>query len=1632
MMKKALIAFVLALGFASGGFAQTATGIYPYSTYGGGPFDAVNLGPLNVHFQIPVTVKAGRGTPFSYTLTYDSLIWSTVTSNGVTSWQPDGNMGWGVQTQPATGYVTYGVAHRSCNLGTSQHPIIIYYNLYTFRSYRDILGATHPINASVVDNTLCPAASGYQTSMTGIATTDGSGYKFDVNSTPSATVHPRTGGATTPPLNSSSGNGAFTDTNGNQISISSGSNTTFTDTLGATALTISGTAPNPVTLIYTSPVGSASFTINYTSTQNIQTNFGCSSIGEYSGSANLISSIVLPDNTSYSFTYEPTPSNSGSVTGRIASVTLPTGGTISYSYTGSNNGIICGDGSTAGLTRTLSGNIDNAGTFQYARAGTAPSSTTTVTDPLGQSSSVFNFQEVTDTASSLNFYYETQRQLYDGSSSNGTSLRQSAQTCYNGAASPCTSTAITLPISRRTVYTSVYDQSGINPVQAERDTFYNAAGLVTESDEYDFGNANSGPGTLSRKTLVTYTSPGNNMVRPSTLTVQDGNSNPFSQIAYSYDETALAATSGAPQHDYTNFSTSFTQRGNPTTVQQWVSGTTFIATTNTYDDLGNLRTTSDAGGHQTTLDYTDSYNDGLNHNTQAFATTVTMPVTSINNVSHVVKSKFYWPSAMLYQSIGQSGQTITYHYDNMWRTTEVDLPDGGETTVTYTAFQSGSFASVETNRLVDTSGNFAHSFVEFDGFGRPDRTAFFNTTNFDQVDTCYNASGQVSWVSYAYLGQGWGGHPKVCNGPNGPFGDSFSYDALGRQTSVTHSDLTTVITSYSGRAVEVQDEGNGSGTRVTHVYQQDGLGRTTSVCELAASIFNIVSMTTCGNFDLAGGANGITTSYVYDALDRVTQVSQGALTARQLAYDGLSHVIGEIIPEVNNKACTVSDGNSYSVCYNYDSEGKLIARVRPRPNQAAGGTALTTTSYSYDELHRLRIVNYNDDATENTPARVFFYDPTGAFGQMSAAISENHALNVGYTFDNLGYDSMGRVTSDQQTVAVPSPSWVQKTFTYNYNLLGEPLTANFSNFSLTNTYNSAARLTQVQSSLNDATHPPTLFSNPQYNQFGELTSDALGNGVNETFGYDLRGREISVSAVKGMSTVYSLGGPGTGNTMTYTPNSGLSAANDSVNGNWSYGYDALSRIASASKSGGASLSFDIDRNANRWHQNPSGQGAQLSFDSSTNHVASGNGVTYDAAGNVINDGTHSYTYDAEYRITKVDGGTTATYLYDAFGRRAQRVVGPNTYDELYDLGGNVVVELTPSGAAAGYEVFMGGRHLATYSSNLTFFAHTDWLGTERVRTDPGGNVAVSCISNPYGDNQVCTGNDQSRIHYAGMEYDSESSLYHTLFRYYNPRLGLWMTPDPAGMGATNLADPQSLNRSAYVGNSPINSLDPLGRSYAKVDEPTPQIDPFALLNAYFSWYNNLFIPGSNGLPANTSDYDFNAIDSALVSALAASGGGVSLSGGGGALSGETLGFPSGLGIPPVGLGSILGGVLGVPNTDPLCDFVPNCGTQPVAGFSSGGGAAAAGAIGGTIICQLAEPCGVVEDIGLILIGVGALLDSITQSNDNTIGRCQKVRQDCLDKCWEQVQPMKVPSSDKPGLLRKCMRKCMTDNGCPNF
>jgi hypothetical protein len=82
---------------------QVATGFPVYGSFGGGTFDTVDNANNNVHFEIPVINKAGRGMPLTYKLTYDSSIWTPVGSSGSQVWTPAAQWGWNSMGSPSTG-----------------------------------------------------------------------------------------------------------------------------------------------------------------------------------------------------------------------------------------------------------------------------------------------------------------------------------------------------------------------------------------------------------------------------------------------------------------------------------------------------------------------------------------------------------------------------------------------------------------------------------------------------------------------------------------------------------------------------------------------------------------------------------------------------------------------------------------------------------------------------------------------------------------------------------------------------------------------------------------------------------------------------------------------------------------------------------------------------------------------------------------------------------------------------------------------------------------------------------------------------------------------------------------------------------------------------------------------------------------------------------------------------------------------------------------------------------------------------------------------------------------------------------------------------------------------------------------
>jgi hypothetical protein len=341
-------------------------------------------------------------------------------------------------------------------------------------------------------------------------------------------------------------------------------------------------------------------TLNY-SNYTVQTAFLCSILTDYGPTTvQLVSSIRMTDGSTYSFTYEPTPGQTGKTTGRIASVTLPTGGVITYAYP-SGGGINFYEGSNQILKRnttdfhlSYNSQITNTSSAK-CNPGTITSSITTATDPLGNAT-VINF--------GAGDKYETKRQVYTGSST----LLETIETCYNGASFPCTSTGPAFPITRRTVRHEFPDTTGkVN----ETDTDLTVSGLVTDVYEYDFGSGS--PGSLVRHTATTYAI----YNRPATVTVSDASGATQSQTSYFYDETTPTPTTNTPQHVAVT-----APRGNLTTVKKLVSGTTTIQKTTTYFDTGTVATDTDfkVPANVTTYGY------GANSCGNSYPDTVTNPL----------------------------------------------------------------------------------------------------------------------------------------------------------------------------------------------------------------------------------------------------------------------------------------------------------------------------------------------------------------------------------------------------------------------------------------------------------------------------------------------------------------------------------------------------------------------------------------------------------------------------------------------------------------------------------------------------------------------------------------------------------------------------------------------------------------------------------------------------------------------------------------------------------------------------------------------------------------------------------------------------------------------------------------------
>ncbi|MBX3720201.1 MAG: VCBS repeat-containing protein [Turneriella sp.] len=141
---------------------------------------------------------------------------------------------------------------------------------------------------------------------------------------------------------------------------------------------------------------------------------------------------------------------------------------------------------------------------------------------------------------------------------------------------------------------------------------------------------------------------------------------------------------------------------------------------------------------------------------------------------------------------------------------------------------------------------------------------------------------------------------------------------------------------------------------------------------------------------------------------------------------------------------------------------------------------------------------------------------------------------------------------------------------------------------------------------------------------------------------------------------------------------------------------------------------------------------------------------------------------------------------------------------------------TTTGSTAGIPAL--GASAPTYNDTTlggmpvtgTFFLVPNHLGSTALVTDASGNTVISELHyEPYGEvvASASTGPDIIRNTYTGQVRDAESSLMYYGARYYDPKLGRFLTPDSI---VPDAMDSQGYNRYMYVKGNPVLYTDPTG------------------------------------------------------------------------------------------------------------------------------------------------------------------------------------------------------------------------------
>lgn len=761
-----------------------------------------------------------------------------------------------------------------------------------------------------------------------------------------------------------------------------------------------------------------------------------------------------------------------------------------------------------------------------------------------------------------------------------------------------------------------------------------------------------------------------------------------------------------------------------------------------------------------------------NRNTFAYPTSVT----DADNFS--ASASYHFDHGAITRITDPKGAGVSFEYDAAIRPTRINnlvnnaykryvYGDGQDYTLMFETLNGASeFYTFTWNdgagrvhgagaELPNSVGGYFVSKVVFDAMGQAVQATNPTEITGATIPAGDDAAGFI-WATQTY---DWNGRPLLTTLPYGNTLEN-TYGGCG----CAGGDVTTI-----------RDE-RGRRRRMT----MDVLRRLTQVDEL--------------NWDQTTYA---TTTYSYNGRDQITSINQAG-QSRSLTYDGYGRLQGRTTPEQG------------TMTYSYFADD-TTERITDARN--------VTSTFAYNNRHLPTSITYNvsGDPSGQTTATAqvsFGYDAAGNRTSMTDGLG-----SASYV-----YNTLSEMTSETRTFT----GLGSYTLGYSYNLSGE-LTgitgpSQFGSVTVGYNYDNAGRPTGITGS--GYAGVSSYVNSIAYRAFG-LKQMAYANGRTLSLSYDNRMRVSGwdTPGVMGWSYAYNYFNENSGR-VTYARNL-YDATLDR-----SYDYDQVGRMwashtgrearwhtgqeAYSGADGPYAENYAFDQPGNMIWRN--GWGAinsqytyspQFANNRITINPVTGAAMQYDAAGNLKNDSSQSYSFDATGQQTYASA-TALSQNYDGDGLRAKKTENgvTNYYLRSSVLGGRVVCEVNSSGNWTRGYVYLGAQMVAIQGGGVNW-VHQDPVTKSQRITNTSGTVTSIVDLDPWGGETVRSSNQVFQPHrFTSYERDANGGD-DAMLRRYQVGWNRFAQPDPYD-GSYNLADPQSFNRYVYVQNDPVGFIDPTG------------------------------------------------------------------------------------------------------------------------------------------------------------------------------------------------------------------------------